>query len=90
VLDELSALYRELEQRDRHLTVDGSMVKQLLEAAKAIEAMRGTAASMQLGAEGFDNTQAARLYSTVQEHLVAAAKELLRASQILAEEAKSR
>ena len=45
---------------------------------------------MQLGAEGFDNTQAARLCRTVQEHLVAAAKELLRVAAILGEEAKSR
>lgn len=56
------------------------MVKELLDAANLIETVHRTAAEMQLGAEGFDNTENAGLYSRVQEHLLAAARELVEAS----------
>jgi hypothetical protein len=41
---------------------------------------------MQLGAEGFDNTHAARLYDGIRQRLLAAARELLEASMALTEE----
>ena len=66
--------------------VDGRMVKDLLEASKRIEAVHATAAEMQLGAEGFDNTGSAALYSDVQLHLLAAGRELVKASERLKKE----
>ncbi len=83
---ELSELYGGLQSRKLHESVDGSMVKQLLDAASMIEKARNTAAEMQLGAEGFDNSQRARLYRQVQEHLLAAMRELIRASAALKHE----
>jgi len=85
---ELSRLCAELEERGLHQRVDGVMVRQLLDAARAIEPVRATAAEMQLGAEGFDNTERARAYSRVQEHLVDAAGNLLAAAVVLRNEAE--
>ncbi len=67
-------MYQRLRERDLHETAGGSMVKDLLDAANLIETVHRTAAEMQLGAEGFDNTEKAGLYSRVQEHLLAAAR----------------
>lgn len=83
---ELTAIYQRLRERELHETVDGSMVKELLQAANLIETVYSTAAGMQLGAEGFDNTEAAGLYRRVQEHLLAAARELVAASATLKKE----
>lgn len=80
---ELAAMYQRLEERGLHETVEGSMVKELFRAAGVIESVHSTAAEMQLGAEGFDNTESAGLYRRVQEHLVAAAREMLAASAAL-------
>ena len=80
---ELDAIYQRLRDRDLHSTVYGSMVEQLVSAAKLIEIVHRTAAEMQLGAEGFDNTENARLYAEVQEHLLAAAQQLVETSRTL-------
>lgn len=82
-------MYQRLRERGLHETVDGSMVKEMLHAAELIEAAHGTAAEMQLGAEGFDNTDTARLYGRVQEHLLAAAGELAAASAALGQRVES-
>lgn len=79
-------MYAGLQSRKLHESVDGSMVKELLDAASTIEKVRNTAAEMQLGAEGFDNSERARLYRQVQEHLLAAMRELVRASAALQHE----
>jgi hypothetical protein len=83
---ELAEIYQRLEEQDLHRTVHGSIVKQLLDAARRIEAVHHTAAGMQLGAEGFDNTHAASLYSGVQQHLLTAARELVTAAAALQSE----
>jgi hypothetical protein len=83
---ELAALVQELQERVLDAGVDGRMVKDLLDASKRIEAVHATAAEMQLGAEGFDNTASAGLYSDVQSHLLAAGRELLKASARLTKE----
>lgn len=80
---ELTSIYQQIRERELHETVDGSMIRELLDASRLIEGAHSTAAEMQLGAEGFDNTEAARLYSRVQEHLLAAARELVEASETL-------
>lgn len=85
---ELGRLYAELEQRGLHQRVDGVMVRQLLDGARAIEEVRATAAGMQLGAEGFDNTERARAYSSVQQHVIDAARNLLAAAMVLRREAE--
>jgi hypothetical protein len=82
----LAAMVQRLEALERHQTVNGSMVKDLRDAAERIEAVHRTAAEMQVGAEGFDNTHTASLYSTVQQHLLAALRELVQASAALKDE----
>lgn len=76
-------MYQQLRERQLHETVGARMLKGLLDASKQIEAVHATAAEMQLGAEGFDNTESAGLYSRVQSHLLAAARELVEASALL-------
>jgi len=73
-------MVQQLRERGLDAGVDGRMVTDLLDASKRIEAVHATAAEMQLGAEGFDNTESARLYSDVQLHLCAAGRELVKAS----------
>lgn len=48
-----------------------------------LQELRAWAAEMQLGAEGFDNTTAARTYAGVQERLRAAAHEIVQAAAAL-------
>jgi hypothetical protein len=84
---ELAEMCQRLQKQDLHDTVHGSLVKQLLDAASRIEAVHRTAVEMQLGAEGFDNTHAASLYSGVQQHLLTAARELATAAAALHSEA---
>ena len=79
-------MVQQLQERALDAGVDGRLVRDLLEAAKRIEAVHATAAEMQLGAEGFDNTGSARLYSDVQLHLLAAGRELVKASARLKKE----
>lgn len=83
---ELAAMVRELRERRLDAGVDSRMLKDLLDASKRIEAVHATAAEMQLGAEGFDNTGSAGLYSDVQLHLLAAGRELAEASARLKKE----
>ena len=85
---ELRRLYGELAQRKWEKGVDGTMVRKLRDVAGEIEAVHATAAEMQLGAEGFDNTGHARAYASVQEHLDAAAKRLVAAALILSKQAE--
>lgn len=42
---ELASIYQRLRERERHETVDGSMVKEMLDAAHLIERVHSTAAS---------------------------------------------
>ena len=79
-------MVQQLQERALDAGVDGRMVKNLLDASKQIEAVHATAAAMQLGAEGFDNTGSAGLYSDVQSHLLAAGRELVKASARLQKE----
>lgn len=79
-------MVQQLQERGLDAGVDGRMVTDLFEASKRIEAVHATAAEMQLGAEGFDNTGSARLYSDVQLHLLAAGSELVKASARLKNE----
>jgi hypothetical protein len=85
---ELAAMYQQLRARELHETVEGSMVEELTHAAELIGRVHATAAEMQLGAEGFDNTHVAGLYGRVQEHLLSAARELVEASAALKAEAE--
>ena len=82
-------MYQQLRERQLHETVDARMLKGLLDASKQIEAVHATAAEMQLGAEGFDNTGSAGLYRDVQLHLVAAGRELVEASARLKKDIES-
>ena len=66
-----------------HRTVDGAKADELLEITEALQRVHDWAAEMQLGAEGFDNTVPAALYSDVQRHLRAAAQDLARACATL-------
>jgi hypothetical protein len=79
----LEELRRVLEQRGGGRTPDGAQLEELLRAAAALEAVHAWAAEMQLGAEGFDNTTAARAYGELQERLTRAAHELAQAGRIL-------
>ena len=84
---EFAALCAQIERRGRLDSVDGKMLGKLLDAARTIESVHGVAAEMQLGAEGFDNTERARHYASVQQHLLVAANELLKAGAVLKSEA---
>ena len=79
-LARMRALLRGRAQQD---TVDGPRVRALLEGAEVLQAVYTWAAEMQLGAEGFDNTSSAQRYGQVQEHLRAAAREILKACAVL-------
>ena len=79
-------MVQQLEERGLDAGVDARIVKDLLDAAKRIEAVHAAASEMQLGAEGFDNTGSASLYSDVQSHLLAAGRELVKASARLKKE----
>jgi hypothetical protein len=83
---ELAAMVQELRERRLDAGADARMVKDLLDASKRLEAVHATAAEMQLGAEGFDNTGSAALYSDVQLHLLAAGRELVKACARLKKE----
>ena len=85
---ELAAMFQQLRDRGLHETVEGSVVEQLTRAAALLEKAHATAAEMQLGAEGFDNTHTAGLYALVQERLLAAVRELVGASAALKAEAE--
>ena len=58
---------------------------ELLKSGEALQRIHEWAAEMQLGAEGFDNTESAGRYSDVQEHLLAAAQDIAKALQALRE-----
>ncbi len=64
--------------------IHGPRIAALLESAAELERVSDWAAEMQLGAEGFDNTDSARLYAHVQERLLIAAGEIARACETLA------
>jgi hypothetical protein len=85
---EMATMWQQLRERELHATVDGSLVERLARAAEMIGRVHATAVEMQLGAEGFDNTHAAGLYAHVQEHVLAAARELVEATAALKAEAE--
>ena len=67
-------------------SVHAAAVERILAATPELARDQAWAAEMQLGAEGFDNTGSARLYSDVQLHLLAAGRELVKASARLKKE----
>lgn len=63
--------------------VHGPRIAALLQSAAELERVSQWAAEMQLGAEGFDNMDSARLYAHVQERLLVAAGEIAQACEAL-------
>lgn len=70
-------------------TTDGSMARDLTEAVEILERVHAVAVEMQEGAESFDNTDRARFYDAVRQHVVAAADEVARACGMLVGEHRS-
>lgn len=62
---------------------NAAVTDRLQDIVKALQEMLAWAAEMQLGAEGFDNTTAARTYAGVQARLQAAAHEIEQAAAAL-------
>jgi hypothetical protein len=79
---ELAALLELLRATDPR-AIHADAVERLLATTPALADRQAWAAEMQLGAEGFDNTTAARDYGDVQACLVAAGRQLARACEIL-------
>ena len=68
-------------ERMRRIALAAAALDNLFEAAAALKKTRDYAANMQLGAEGFDNTESARYYNRVRESALAAAHALLETCQ---------
>lgn len=79
LLAELLLRLQQAGQRSVHATA----VERMLAAAPQLDREQAWAAQMQLGAEGFDNTMSARVYSDVQECLRQAGRQLARACEVL-------
>lgn len=80
---ELAAMQGRLLTRGRQCTVHGAKLDELLQITAALRSVHDWAAEMQLGAEGFDNTDSARRYRQVQEQLLAAAQAIHEACESL-------
>lgn len=74
---------RRLRERARKGLIAKSLIEDLLQYADALETAHSSAAAMQLGAEGFDNTDSARHYSDLREGLLATAQDIVRACKAL-------
>lgn len=79
---EIASLTGHLMQQQTHIS---PIAVKLRESAEALQSVHQWAAEMQLGAEGFDNSESAQRYSDVQEHLLAAAQDIAKALQALRE-----
>lgn len=86
---QVDAARRELREGVAGTTTDGSMARDLTGAVEILERVHAVAVEMQEGAESFDNTDRARFYDAVRQHVVAAADEVVRACGMLVGEQRS-
>lgn len=82
---ELAAIEERLRARVGHIFGGGQRLAAMLEVVRALERVHADAAAMELGATGFDNMDTVRRYAAVQEHVLAAAREMLAACKRLVE-----
>ena len=74
--DEIEAMRTELRSRTRDLTGGDTLLNHLFDVTEALKRAHDYAAEMQLGAEGFDNTQTAGYFNGVRQRFLAAATEI--------------
>lgn len=81
---ELAQMNARLRARHGQPTLAGARMAQLLNSAEQLAEMSDWAAAMQLGADGYDNTAISRRYAAMQDHLRAAAREIVQACRAMA------
>lgn len=80
---ELVTIGARLRERTAGSRGDRPTLEALLSTLAALEQAHAHAARMELGASGFDNTESMHRYAAVQDHLLAAAREILKACRSL-------
>ena len=88
--ERLNELQRLLRERGQHQAGDGAQLDALVEASHAIASVSSWAAALELGHDGFDNTEQSRHYHLVQTHLRAAGDDLVEACLVLASGSSAR
>ena len=81
----LAGVQRRIHERGQHRCYDGVKIDELADAGRRLEAVAHSAAEMELGADGFDNTDMSRRYRLVQAQLHNAAQALVAACELLEE-----